>query len=1032
MNPQAQRFCGRCGTHLAVRLDAPVPVAEQGERKLATVLFADVVGFTALAEVSDPERLARTVDSALRPLADVVVEHGGTIDKYLGDALMALFGVPISHDDDAERAVAAALKMRQTAGDLRFSIGINSGEVMVTSVGDGDAVTVIGDAVNVASRLESAAAAGEILVGPLTAELVAERFLLREREPAMLKGKAQPVAVYEVLGPRAGDGAAAAALPLVGREAELSFVQACSQRAAERSRAQVLVITGEAGVGKSRLAAELAARLQGESDVVTASCPGYGALVGTRLALELSTQLGAGGDGDGAPPIGFDERGVARMRMLVAEHTAQRPLLLVVDDAHNASAADLDPLVQLAARMADLPVTLLLAGRAQPGDWLTRFPGATTLHLDALLPADAVKAALAFAGDQPLTAEAAAALATQAGGNPLHLRELVRLVGSRPLGPVAGGDGRPLLPPTLRAVLAARIDGLPPGDKAVLQDVSVFSDGATAAEVGALSQDEPQAALDRLTSAGLLCCRDGRYEVEDPLLREVAYEQLPHAARGRRHRKAAAVASTAVGRARHLGLAASYLADDPALRREAAEELGRTGAELLAAAQFRDGITLAHRAVELGHADPDTLLRLAEAEIDVGRSSSALRLLDRVDAGADPRREAQVLHARGNAARVRDLAESEALLAQAAERWSELGDDGKRAWALTNRGMTLFTQGRIEDAAAAHEAALDLFRSIHDRAGAAAAAQSLALARPDDPRVPSWLDDGLRFAEETGDLTKERNALISLAWSRFIRTQLGGAPAIAEALRDAERLARVSADLGDAPFEMQGSCLVALLRRFSGDLDGAASALERARAAARAMTVPTEGLLEATEFVVGTARGSAMPPPPAAKDLTPLALVSDALVVEALLLAGEMEAAIAHLAGSALDVAPSISPFFARLAGLSRGGVLVISGRYQEAERDLRMARETARAVSAYPSEATATALLAEIEVDRGNPDGARSLLAGLPEEPGGIAGLLCDRVRALLGDAAAERRLREQAASLAAPGLSLLPVPAQSSASTK
>src|SRR5207302_889589 len=203
-NPPGQRFCGQCGSALGEAAPAPAPTAgAAGERKLATVLFADVVGFTSMAENTDPEAVARTVDAAFRRMAEVVTEHGGTVDKYMGDSLMAVFGVPLAHDDDAERAVAAALAMRELGGDLAFSIGINTGEVMVTAVGRDGEATVIGDAVNVAARLEKAAGGGEVLVGRLTAELAGERVVLRGRRPVVLKGWRDQVAadVAEQLGP---------------------------------------------------------------------------------------------------------------------------------------------------------------------------------------------------------------------------------------------------------------------------------------------------------------------------------------------------------------------------------------------------------------------------------------------------------------------------------------------------------------------------------------------------------------------------------------------------------------------------------------------------------------------------------------------------------------------------------------------------------------------------------------------------------------------------------------------------------------
>src|SRR4029077_13911783 len=194
VNPAGQHFCGQCGTRLSDEGAAsiPRPTSSPGERKLATILFADVVGFTSLSENTDPEAVARTVDAAFRRMAEVVEGYGGTVDKYLGDALMAVFGVPVAHDDDAERAVAAALAMRDLGGDLAFSIGINSGEGMATAVGrDGDG-TAIGDAVNGAARLEKAASGGEVLVGPLTAELSAGGVAFRGRAPGLLQGKRHP------------------------------------------------------------------------------------------------------------------------------------------------------------------------------------------------------------------------------------------------------------------------------------------------------------------------------------------------------------------------------------------------------------------------------------------------------------------------------------------------------------------------------------------------------------------------------------------------------------------------------------------------------------------------------------------------------------------------------------------------------------------------------------------------------------------------------------------------------------------------
>jgi len=1036
-NQAGQRFCGRCGAQLAEATPvAEAPSTPRGERKLATVLFADVVGFTSLAEDTDPEALASTVDAALRRVAEIVVEHGGTVDKYIGDALMALFGVPAAHGDDAERAVAAALAISRAGGDLRFSIGINSGEVMIAPVGDGGGVTAMGDAVNVAERLEKTAGAGEILIGPLTAELAGDRFVLREREAALLKGKRRPIAVYQVTGPRAaGEAAPAPDLPLVDRTDELEFLHSCWRQAVARSRCQVVLLTGDAGIGKTRLADELARLARPAGLAVHASCPGYGSLVGARVGLEIARQLSDPGrnEADDGPAIagaGLDDQGVLRLRRLLAARAAERPVLLVIDDSHNAAPTDLDPLAQLAARSGDLAVMFLLVGRSQPATWLGKFGGATTIRVGPLDAGDARRLAAAIALEHPLAAEAAEEVAARSGGNPLHLRELMRLLTSSSDMVLRSGeyhlDTRPHAPASLNAVLSARIDALPSSDKAVLQVVAIFSDGATVEEISSVALTDVASALDRLVTGGLLReAESARFEVSDPLLQEVAYGQLPHATRGELHCRAAEVASSDLGRARHLRLAAGYLPADPSLRERGAGALAATGLDLLDHFNFRGAIELLRQAVELGHREPPTLLRLAQAETDVGHWKEALAVLDKVDAGGDPRVEAQVLHARGNA--LGDDPElAIQMLDEAAARWSQLGDEGKRGWALANRGVALFSLGRTLEASPPLEEALAIFTRLGDRAGVAASGQQLALVRPDDPRLPAWLADGVAYAEDTGDLAQMRNALIPLAWVRFIRSQLGGPGFSADALGDAQRLAQVSSEIGDEVFELQGHCLVSLLRRLDGDPEGAEAALAGARRAGRHSEYGSLPLLDATSFVVALARGAEPAGRPAPSTVAgPLEVMADALVIEGLLLAGHVDAAVDHLAGSALDVGPSGTPLLGRLVGVTRGAVLVLAGRHAEAEESLSAAREAAKAVDAFPSEVAAIALLAESRCCQGRDDEARRLLDEVRTDPGGVARLLVDRVRVMLGDAEAEHRLRAGSARLLAPGLTHIVKPA-------
>jgi class 3 adenylate cyclase/tetratricopeptide (TPR) repeat protein len=1022
-NPPGQRFCGNCGARLGGEAATPLEALQRGERRLATVLFADVVGFTSRAEDRDPEAVATEVDEALRRIAQIVLDYGGTVDKYIGDSVMALFGIPVAHGDDAERAVAAALAIREQEGELRFSIGINSGEVMVTAVGEGGETTAIGDAVNVAARLEDTAGAGDILIGPLTAELVGARFHLRAREPALLRGKREPVGVFEVLGARAETDREGATPPLVDREADLNFLVSCWHRAANRSRAQVVLITGEAGIGKSRIVQELGAIASDGGLVARTACPGYGSLVGARVGSELARALGRDDSGSGVT-MSLDEHGVLRLRQLLADRAGDQPVLLVVDDMHNAGDTDLQPLAQLAARAAELPVMLVLVGRPQPTGWLASFGAATTLRLDSLSEEDAARLATTIA-EGPLAGDAAVEIAVEAGGNPLHVRELTRLLALNEglvvrAGQYRLGERLPL-PPSLNAVLTARLDCLSSTDKGVLQAVSIFSDGATDDEVAAVAAHPVQPALGRLVTTGLLHqLPSGRHVLADPLLREVAYEQLPHALRGDLHRKAAAVAETRLGRARHLGLAASYLPHDAALHEDAAATLAATGIELLEGPDFRGGMELLRQAVRLGHADPQSLIRLAQAETDLGNAAEANALLERIDTSADPRLEAAVLHARAA-----DLRHGpEAALAQIGEvavRWERLGDEQKVAWALLNRGNILFRLGRVDEAAPDAEEALRRFRASGDREGVAAAGQQLSLVKPDDPRVPELLAQGLRLAEERGDLVRMRNALIPLAWVRFIRSQLGGEAATADALADAQRLAQVSGEIGDASFEVQGHGLAAVLHRLLGHLDEAEARIRRARRLHLPPGSMSAPFLEAAAFLVHLARGGPPEPRPApATTVGPLEVMADALIVEGLLLAGYPEGALAHLAGSPLDVGPAGSPMLARLIGVARGAVLLFTNRYSDVADTLAASRDAARAVDAPPTEVTSIALLAESLLAQGKTAEARAALAEIRQDTGGIAALLLDRVRALLGEEDAEARARDAAARLCAPGLRL------------
>ena len=1016
-NAPEDRYCGACGKALSGA--PPRTAAPAEERKVATVLFADVVGFTSMAEDADPELVAHTVDSAFRTLAAIVAEHGGTVDKFMGDCLMAVFGVPQAHDDDAERAIAAALAMCESAGDLRLSIGVNTGEVLVGAVGrDGD-VTVIGDAVNVAARLEKAAAPGQVLVGPLTADL-APRAVLRPRDSLLLKGKREPVRVFEAISVDGEAASPGAAPPLTGRDEELDFLLTRWRRCTADQRPVVVRVTGEAGVGKTRLVDALVAAVTEQALVARLSYPAYGGLAGSRVAADLVARLGPVEDtalhdrllslsGVEVPSLRhLDPAAVAEeqrwaARRLLEMRAAERPLLLVLDDVHNAREPAMDLLADVLGRLRGAPVMVVVAGRPDPPAWMRRLETATLLSLEPLGRAAAAELLAGLAPSvPPLTA---AAVLDRAGGNPLHLRELVRLVET------SSAHSADTLPPTLHAVLAARLDGLGDEQKAAVQRAAVLGEAATAPRLSTLGASP--AAVARLVQAGVLVEEDGRLRVADPLLREVAYEALPRGARGELHRLAALDADSLEERARHLDMAAGWLPGDPALAAQAAAALAEAGRALVAAFRQPEGVRLMERARERGGADPALLVDLGEALVQVVRGEDAVRLLEAVpDQGGDGVLDARRVQALANARALLDPVASLELFDVAARRWAAVGDRGKEAWTLCNKMVALLFAGRSADAAVAGERAVDLFTEIDDRAGAIATRSFLALVRPEDPRAEAWLEEALADAETCGDPTRRRNALLGLCWHTAIDARLGGPGAVARPRALCRQLATLGDDLGDAHTRVQALALEAHLARSVGDL-AAASRLS-AEALLAGAAAPPDPLVAAAQSVTLLAGDpqAALPPNDWARRAAgdPVAAIAAHLEAEALVLAGRPEEALERLRGIGSDV--DYTAVTVGVGGVVRGWALLDAGHAGEAVEVLRPVVEAAGALHMPPTRAAAEALLAQALGE------SEPLPAVEDDLEGGVAAALVQRTRAARGDGRAAAALAGEAMRLAAPGL--------------
>jgi hypothetical protein len=956
----------------------------------------------------------------------------------MGDSLMAVFGVPLAHDDDAERAVAAGLAMRDVTGDLAFSIGVNSGELTATTVAGEQGTTVIGDVVNVAARLEKVAGPGEVLCGSLTAELAGRRVEFREREPVLLKGKAQPVEVYEAVSLRTRDGTAAGDVRLIGRDEELAFLRAQWRRMRRDRRARFVLLCGEAGSGKTRLVDELTALCAGDGIVVRTEYPGYGAMGGAHVAAEIVRQLGPtrdravearlrsiGGELDPSlqtiEPTALRQEQTWAFGRLLQERAAEAPVLVVVDDLHRGGARTLEMLADLSTRLGEVPLLAVLAGRTEPGDWLTRFPAATTIRLSPLDRANAASLAGEFVRDKPLSPQAAEFFVERAGGNPLYLRELVAMARAR--GALVDEGGRyglvahAAIPASLQALLAARLDALPARQKQVLQYVAVLGEGADAERVARLGDGDAAASLRALADEGLVQEReDGRFVTVDPLLREVAYETLPRNVRGELHRRAASLARDSDERARHLDRAAKYLADDEQAAAETAEALAAAAEELIAVSRHLDALPLLERAAAVGPLRAASLLALAGIQGITGREEEALQTLARIpDDPGHPELAAERDHTAANTMTFRDPAWAAPRLEAAAERWHALGNPEKEAWARANAGVAWFNLSRMEEAAVHLAAGLALFERVGDRWGAVNTASFLALVTPTDPRVPQWLSDALELADAAGDRSRQLGALTTLMWHYFFRSFCGMPEETAEAEGFARRVAEIGEDVGAVDVAVHGRALLAIMARSTGRLDEAVSQVDAVQRLSGRLRHAEPWLGWAASFSLTVARGtaSAAPPYPPEELQDPVASVAKLIVDTELMLAGRGHEVLARRPPESGNQLP-----FGEMAGLLAAVTLHLGGRSGEAAPKARLAAGAARALGARAAEVAALALLAEIEGDLAGLPPLTAIGAGETGIARSIGEMLVLRAYAAAGDVEAADRLRRSAEAMAMPGL--------------
>jgi class 3 adenylate cyclase/tetratricopeptide (TPR) repeat protein len=839
-NLGSARFCSACGHPLGSE------PARRETRKTVTVVFCDVTGSTALGERLDPESQRAVMGRYFEEMRHVLERHGGTVEKFIGDAVMAVFGVPHLHEDDALRAVRAAVEMRDRLEALNVElerdrgvriamrVGVNTGEVVAGDPGERQKF-VTGDPVVVAKRLEAAAGPGEILVGDLTARLVRGAALLEELEPRSLKGKSKPVGAWRLLEvsahvPELGRRLDA---PLVGRHEELARLVA-EVDAVERERAARLVtVVGEAGLGKSRLAHELAEHLGGRVRFLSGRCLAYGdgitfwplreILAQAGGADAVATELGPGDEGKlvlervrgaigAGTGAGGGEETFWAVRKLVEALARARPLVLCLEDVHWAEPTFLELVEYLAGWIRDAPVLLLCLARPELAEehpaWRGGAGGAV-VTLSPLTEDEAAELVAGLGGDGGLDEPTRVRIAAAAEGNPLFAEHLAALLAEQPSAGLS-------IPPTIHALLAARLDRLEPEERAVLERAAVMGREFWRRAIVDLTPPAERAHagshLHALVRRNLIRPDPGSgsedgFRFSHVLVRDAAYAAVPKELRADLHERFADWIEANAGRwmseveeivGYHLEQAYRYREQlgpvderGRSVAARAAELLGRAGRRAFARQDMPAAANLLDRAVALATerepARMELLRELSGAFWSTGEVARAEALLDALleaaSVAGDRRMELYGILDRLD--RQQHTAPSE-LLAQAQEAlpvFEAAGDDAGLARAWRRIGSAHHMRLHYADAEVAAGRAVAYAEAAGDYPEYARSVDLVCIALL---YGPSPADEGIRRCEEfrTGTARSplaDANVLAALAGLRAMRGDFDGARSCVDA-----------------------------------------------------------------------------------------------------------------------------------------------------------------------------------------------------------------------------------------------------------